>query len=155
ATAGKRVDVLLDIDSGQHRTGVAADSAEARSIYKQIGASNGLVAGGLHLYDGHNHQRDYEERKTAVLAGWQGAAALRDELVGDGMKVPRIVAGGTGSFPIFAAIDDPAIELSPGTLIFHDWGYSQTFPDLKFTPAAVMLTRVVSRPTSNRVTFDL
>jgi D-serine deaminase-like pyridoxal phosphate-dependent protein len=155
AAAGKQVEVLLDIDSGQHRTGVAVDSAEAKAIYQQIAESKGLVAGGLHLYDGHNHQRDFEERKTAVLAGWNGAVALRDALVHGGMRVPRIVAGGTGSFPIFATIDDPTIELSPGTLIFHDWGYSQTFPDLKFTPAAVMLTRVVSRPTSNRVTFDL
>lgn len=155
ATAGKQIDVLLDIDSGQHRTGVPADSPEAQTLYQQIARSQGLVAGGLHLYDGHNHQRDYEERKTAVLTGWNGAAALRDKLVREGMSVPRIVAGGTGSFPIFAALDDPAIELSPGTLIFHDWGYSQTFPDLNFTPAAVMLTRVVSRPTSNRVTFDL
>jgi D-serine deaminase-like pyridoxal phosphate-dependent protein len=153
--AGKRIEVLLDIDSGQHRTGVTADDPDARSLYRQIAASKGLIAGGLHLYDGQNHQRDLEERKTAVMAGWKAAAALRDDLAREGVSVPRIVAGGTGSFPIFAAINDPAIELSPGTLIFHDWGYSQTFPDLKFTPAAVMLTRVVSRPTSNRVTFDL
>jgi D-serine deaminase-like pyridoxal phosphate-dependent protein len=152
---GKRVDVLLDIDSGQHRTGLPADGAEARSLYKQIASSKGLIAGGLHLYDGQNHQRDFEERKAAVTAVWNAAAALRDDLTKAGLSVPRIVAGGTGSFPIFAAINDPVIELSPGTLIFHDWGYSQTFPELKFTPAAVMLTRVVSRPTSNRVTFDL
>jgi D-serine deaminase-like pyridoxal phosphate-dependent protein len=153
--AGKRIDVLLDIDSGQHRTGVAADSPEARSLYKQIATSKGLIAGGLHLYDGQNHQRDLEERKAAVMTAWNAASALLDDLVRAGLKVPRVVAGGTGSFPIFAKIDDPIIELSPGTLVFHDWGYSQTFPDLKFTPAAVMLTRVVSRPTSNRVTFDL
>ena len=85
-TAGKRVDVLLDIDSGQHRTGVPADSAEARALYKQIAEAKGLVAGGLHLYDGHNHQRDFEERKTAVLAGWNAAAALRDELVRGGIE---------------------------------------------------------------------
>jgi D-serine deaminase-like pyridoxal phosphate-dependent protein len=153
--AGQRIEVLLDIDSGQHRTGVTADSAEAKSLYKQIAGSRGLMAGGFHLYDGQNHQRDVEERKAAVMAGWTAATVLRDDLTRAGFTVPRIVAGGTGSFPIFAAIRDPAIELSPGTLIFHDWGYSQTFPDLKFTPAAVMLTRVVSRPTSNRVTFDL
>jgi D-serine deaminase-like pyridoxal phosphate-dependent protein len=153
--AGQRIEVLLDIDSGQHRTGVMAESPDARSLYKQIAASKGLVAGGLHLYDGQNHQRDFAERKTAVMAVWDAAASLRDDLVREGLSVPRIVAGGTGSFPIFAAMNDPAIELSPGTLILHDWGYGQTFPDLKFTPAAVMLTRVVSRPTSNRVTFDL
>ena len=153
--AGRRIDVLLDVDSGQHRTGLAADSAGARSLYKQIASSEGLVAGGLHVYDGQNHQRDFAERKLAVMAVWNAAAALRDDLASAGLSVPRIVAGGTGSFPIFAAIDDPAIDLSPATLLFHDWGYSEAFPDLKFTPAAVILTRVVSRPTPNRVTFDL
>jgi D-serine deaminase-like pyridoxal phosphate-dependent protein len=154
AAAGRTVSVLLDIDSGQHRTGVPV-GPRARELYQQIAATKGVAPGGLHLYDGHNHQRDLGERRVAVLAAWEQAAGLRDELVAAGLPVPRIVAGGTGSFPIFAGLDDPAIELSPGTLIFHDWGYSETFPDLKFTPAAVVLTRVVSRPTRERVTFDL
>jgi D-serine deaminase-like pyridoxal phosphate-dependent protein len=29
------------------------------------------------------------------------------------------------------------------------------FPDLRFTPAALLLTRVISRPTANRITLDL
>jgi len=146
--------VLLDIDCGQHRTGVPTGPT-ARKLYRLIAETKGLVPGGLHLYDGHNHQTDVNERRAAVDAAWQPAAALRDELVSARLPVPRIVAGGTGSFPIFAAIDDPAIELSPGTIIFHDWGYGTTFPDLKFTPAALLLTRVVSRPTADRVTLDL
>jgi len=154
AAAGQQIDVLLDIDCGQHRTGIAPGEAAVR-LYQTIAATPGLVPGGLHVYDGHNHQRDLAERRAAVLAVWRSAAALRDQLVAAGLAVPRIVAGGTGSFPIFAAIDDPAIELSPGTVIFHDWGYSETFPDLRFTPAALLLTRVVSRPTDNRVTLDL
>jgi D-serine deaminase-like pyridoxal phosphate-dependent protein len=52
-------------------------------------------------------------------------------------------------------MDDPAIELSPGTCVFHDASYGEKFPDLRvFTPAALVFTRVVSRPTSRRVTFD-
>jgi D-serine deaminase-like pyridoxal phosphate-dependent protein len=153
-SAGKSVSVLLDIDCGQHRTGIPAGPA-ARDLYRRIADTKGLIPGGFHLYDGHNHQTDVAERREAVLAAWNPAAALRDELVAAGLPVPRIVAGGTGSFPIFAAIDDPAIELSPGTIVFNDWGYSQMFPDLRFTPAALLLTRVVSRPTANRVTLDL
>jgi D-serine deaminase-like pyridoxal phosphate-dependent protein len=148
------VEVLLDIDCGQHRTGVPA-GAEARRLYQQIAATKGLLPGGFHVYDGHNHQTDSDERREAVMAVWKPAAKLRDEFVAAGLPVPRIVCGGTGSLPIFAAIDDPAIELSPGTIVFHDWGYSTVFPDLKFTPAALLLTRVVSRPAADRVTFDL
>lgn len=154
ACAGKSVEVLLDIDSGQHRTGVQAGPA-ARDLYRLIANTKGITAGGFHLYDGHNHQTDVAERREAVLGCWKPALALRDELVAAGLPVPRIVAGGSGSFPIFASITDPVIELSPGTVIFNDWGYGQAFPDLNFTPAALLLTRVISRPMSDRVTLDL
>jgi D-serine deaminase-like pyridoxal phosphate-dependent protein len=154
ADADKSIEVLLDIDCGQHRTGRPIGPS-ARWLYQKIAAMAGITPGGLHVYDGHNHQKDVAQRRAAVHAIWQSAAEFRDQLVADGLSVPRIVAGGTASFPIFAAIDDPAIELSPGTIVFHDWGYSDSFPDLAFTPAAMMLTRVISRPTENRVTLDL
>jgi D-serine deaminase-like pyridoxal phosphate-dependent protein len=154
AAAGKSVDVLLDIDCGQHRTGRPIGPA-AHDLYQKIARMPGITPGGLHLYDGHNHQKDVAQRRVAVHAIWKLAAEFRDQLVADGLSVPRIVAGGTASFPIFAAIYDPAIELSPGTIVFHDWGYSDSFPDLAFTPAAMMLTRVISRPTDDRVTLDL
>jgi D-serine deaminase-like pyridoxal phosphate-dependent protein len=154
ASARKVVDVLLDVDCGMHRTGVPIGPA-ARKLYEQIAATKGLRAGGLHLYDGHHHQKDVAERREAVLAVWKPASAFRDELEAAGLPVPRIVAGGTASFPIFAGLDDPQLELSPGTIVFQDWGYSDMFPDLNFAPAALLLTRVISRPTENRVTLDL
>jgi D-serine deaminase-like pyridoxal phosphate-dependent protein len=150
----RSVEVLLDIDTGLHRTGRPA-GASAKWLYKQITRMPGLVAGGLHLYDGQNHQREVAERRAAVMAVWEPAAAMRDELVAEGLPVPRIVCGGTASFPIFAEIADPTIELSPGTTIFHDYGYGDAFPDLHFQPAALLLTRVISRPTDNRLTLDL
>ena len=40
--------------------------------------------------------------------------------------------------------------------MLHDNGYGSRFADLAgFTPAALLLTRVISRPTPTRVTFDL
>jgi D-serine deaminase-like pyridoxal phosphate-dependent protein len=152
--AGKQASVLLDIDSGQHRTGLPVGEA-ARQLYQQIAATPGMLPGGFHLYDGQNHQKSVEERRAAVLAGYEPAARFRKELIAAGLAVPRIVAGGTGSFPIFAELDDPCLELSPGTIIFHDSGYGETFPDLNFTPAALLLTRCISCPTDNRITFDL
>lgn len=154
AAAGREVEVLLDIDCGQHRTGVPA-GPQAAALYEQIAATRGLIAAGLHVYDGHNHQTDLEERRRAVLDSIGPALELRRELEHRGLPVPRVVAGGSGSFPILAGLDEPGLELSPGTVIFHDWGYQQTFPDLRFTPAAWLLTRVISRPTPQRVTLDL
>src|SRR5437867_10334412 len=52
--------------------------------------------------------------------------------------------------------DVSGIECSPGTFVLHDAGYGPKYADLAgITPAAVLITRVVSRPTPNRVTLDL
>ena len=154
AAAGTTIEVLLDIDTGQHRTGLPVGDAACQH-YQQIAQTEGLIPGGLHVYDGQNHQVDLDERRQAVTDCWDRVAPFRDDLVRSGHSVPRIVAGGTGSFPIFAELSDEALELSPGTCVFHDTGYEENFPDLDFRQAALVLTRVVSRPTSNRVTFDL
>ena len=62
SAAGQRVGVLLDLDTGQHRTGIAIGSA-AEDLYRFISQTDGLVAEGLHVYDGQNHQTDRAERQ--------------------------------------------------------------------------------------------
>ncbi len=151
---GSSIAVLLDIDTGQHRTGVPVGE-RAYQLYAQISDTPGLTPGGLHVYDGHNHQSSRDERKQAVLAGWEHVTRFRNRLQQAGYRVLRIVAGGTASFPIYAELHDPTIEMSPGTCIFNDAGYGERFPDLPFTPAALLLTRVISRPTDDRLTLDL
>jgi len=153
-SAGTSINVLLDIDTGQHRTGVPVGE-QAKQLYRRIQDSPGLNAAGFHVYDGHQHQKSREERRDAVLAEFNKVLAFRDELVADGLDVAHMVCGGTASFPIYAELDDPAIECSPGTCVFHDVGYGEAFPDLAFTPAALLLTRVISRPTDERLTLDL
>jgi len=152
--AGKSIEVLLDIDTGQHRTGIAV-GPQAKTLYQQIIETKGLKPGGFHIYDGQQHQTSREDRRAAVNIEFQKVCAFRDELVKNDCPVPRMTCGGTASFPIYAEHDDPIIECSPGTCIFWDNGYGTMFPDLEFTPAALLLTRVVSRPTDDRLTLDL
>ena len=82
---------------------------------------------------------------------------LRAKAEAKGIPVPRLVCGGTPSFPVYAAMTGvPGVECSPGTFVLHDAGYGPKYADLAgITPAAVLITRVVSRPTPNRVTLDL
>jgi D-serine deaminase-like pyridoxal phosphate-dependent protein len=152
--AGQAIGVLLDLDVGQHRTGIPPSDSAAR-LYRQIATTPGLRPEGFHVYDGHVHQPSLEDRQAAVAAEWQSVRAFRDALVREGLPVPRIVAGGTPTFPIYAQLDDPTIELSPGTCVLNDAGYAEAFPDLKFQPAALLLTRVVSLPATDRLTLDL
>jgi D-serine deaminase-like pyridoxal phosphate-dependent protein len=152
---GRRAEVLLDVDVGQHRTGIAP-GPEAVALYEQIHRAPGLIAGGLHVYDGHNHQESYVERESAALAQLEPVQALRKALDAKKLPVPRLVLGGTPTFPVWARLDLPNVECSPGTCVLHDHGYGSRFADLSgFVPAALLLTRVISRPTPTRVTFDL
>ncbi len=152
--AGIEVDVFVDIDTGLGRTGLAP-GPEVRDLYEQIDRASNLRPAGLHAYDGQNHQTRLKERSTAVDECWNSIQVLKNDLENSSLAVPTIVAGGTGTFPLYARKDDPALELSPGTCVLHDDGYEQLFPDMKFVPAALILTRVVSRPSPSTVTFDL
>jgi D-serine deaminase-like pyridoxal phosphate-dependent protein len=150
-----RAEVLLDLDVGQHRTGIAA-GPEAARLYEKIAGLPGLEPGGLHVYDGHNHQHKLEERQHAVDKLLADVGDLAAALTKKGIPVPRIVFGGTPTFPVYANLDWPNAECSPGTCVLNDYNYGVWFPDLaEFTHAAVLLTRVISKPTARRVTLDL
>jgi D-serine deaminase-like pyridoxal phosphate-dependent protein len=155
ASGSQTAGVLLDLDVGQGRTGVPI-GPDAVALYELIAGLPGLTPGGLHVYDGHNRQMDLAERVAAVHELLAPVRAFRAELESRGWRVPRLVLGGTPTFPIHAKCDDAGAELSPGTMVLYDWGYGTRFRDIVgFTPAAVVFTRVVSRPTGGRVTFDV
>src|SRR5207237_4821328 len=46
-------------------------------------------------------------------------------------------------------------ECSAGTCVLWDLGYGDKFADLPFQTAAVLLTRVISKPGKNRLCLDL
>ncbi|MBL9189718.1 MAG: D-TA family PLP-dependent enzyme [Opitutaceae bacterium] len=150
--AGATIEVLVDLDVGMGRTGIAPGPG-AVELYRAIAAAAGLRAGGLHAYDGHLRQSSLDERSAAAADGIARTEALRTELIGLGLAVPRLVAGGTPTFPIHARRAD--VECSPGTCTLWDAGYGGKLPDLDFLHAAVLFTRVISRPGAHRLCLDL
>lgn len=153
--AGQTVGVLIDMDVGQHRTGIAP-GADAVQLYTMLAELPGLTPRGIHVYDGHNHQSNLAERESAVRRQLEAVLAFRAEVEKKGLPAPLFVAGGTPTFPIFARLDIAGLECSPGTCILHDHGYGSRFLDMTgFVPAAVLLSRVISKPTPVRLTLDL
>lgn len=144
--------VLLDLDCGQHRSGMEPGPA-AMALYRLIGSLPGLKPGGLHAYDGHIHETDLAARTRNCDAAFAPVLKFRDELRAAGLAVPRLVAGGTPTFPLHAKRAD--VECSPGTCVFWDFGYADQLPDMDFLVAALVLTRVVSKPGGNRLCLDL
>ncbi len=151
-STGARLQVLLDIDNGMHRSGIEPGT-EALELYRQIAGLPGLEPGGLHVYDGHIRDLDLAVRTENVRLAFVPVDSLREQLLAEGCAVPRVVAGGSGSFPIHAQRSD--LECSPGTCVFWDLNYRAKFPELDFMFAALVLARVVSKPGPNRLCVDL
>src|SRR4051794_21029903 len=74
--AGQQVDVLLDVDVGQPRTGIPPGD-EAAALYELVAHLPGLKPGGFHVYDGHNHQESLADRQAAVTALLEPVLTLR------------------------------------------------------------------------------
>lgn len=90
------VGVLIDLDSGMHRTGIEL-GPQAIELYEILLSLGNVELDGLHFYDGHNRQADESERKIAVDAGWNRLLKFRDQLLLSGLPIKRIVAAGSGS----------------------------------------------------------
>lgn len=152
---GQTIDVLVDIDVGMHRTGIPPGEA-AISLYTEISKKANVTAGGLQVYDGHNHQSNEHERVAAVDALMTPIREMVRELLQQGLTVPRLVCGGTPTFPMFAGMKDICIECSPGTCTLSDYNYGRNYTDMSgIQPAAVLMARVISKCGPNRLTLDL
>lgn len=149
---GLKTRVWLDINAGMNRTGVLPGK-KAEELYMKILASPMLVAAGLHVYDGHIHEHDLSLRRKMCNESFAPVSALIDSLRKKRVPQISIVAGGTPSFPVHA--EYKGAELSPGTLLLWDQGYSDSFTDMSFLHAAVLLTRVVSKPADDLLCVDL
>jgi D-serine deaminase-like pyridoxal phosphate-dependent protein len=149
---GAKTPVWLDINVGMNRTGVFPGELAAK-LYKMIFDLPGLYAEGLHVYDGHIHEKEFSLRKKACDEAYLTVASLLSELNRSvGLQV-KVVAGGTPTFPIHAK--RTGVETSPGTTLLWDYGYSSSFSDMDFLHSAILFTRVVSKPADNLICIDL
>jgi D-threonine aldolase len=152
SAAGMVVATYIDIDCGMHRTGIAPDEG-AVELYQLLAALPGLEAAGIHAYDGHIHDQDLAVRTQAVESSFAAVEAFRDRLLKLALPMPHYIASGTPTFGIHAKRG--GYECSPGTCVLWDWGYGTKHPDLDFLHAALVLTRVISKPSGGRLTCDL
>ncbi len=148
----KPLDLYLDLDCGMHRTGIGP-GPEAQAVYQAFADSPNVQAAGLHVYDGHIHDHPIEERRSRCEAAFAPVLEFRSELEAAGLSVPDMVASGSPTFAIHAQHEDR--DCSPGTTVLWDFGYGDNYEDLNFQWAALLLTRVISKPGSNRLCLDL
>ncbi|MEQ7802646.1 D-TA family PLP-dependent enzyme [Pedobacter sp. ASV1-7] len=142
--------VYMDLNVGMDRTGIKPEAAY--DLYYDIKTLKGVNLIGFHAYDGHIYEKDLVKRK----AKWSNAFKATDELIAklrlEGNDI-ALVAGGIPTFPFHSQKDKR--ECSPGTFVFWDKGYGDDYEEQKFLPAAIILCRVVSIVSENKVCIDL
>ncbi len=146
------VSLWMDINCGMDRTGIFPDE-NAIALYSQMDADPNVEAKGLHAYDGHINHTDVLEREKACDHAFASVIHLKNNLESEGNKVNAIVAGGSPTFPFHAQRE--GVEASPGTTLLWDAGYGNLFPEMDFLPAAVLLTRIISKPGNSILCLDL
>lgn len=152
---GVRLEVFLDIDVGQSRTGVAP--SQAGRLAGQVALSPSLSLVGLQGYAGHNqHIRDFSDRKTATEHSANLLAAALDQCRGAGPNL-KLSGGGTGTLEADAELG-VLTEVQPGSFLFMDQQYAAIRGSAKdaldFEPSMFVLTSVISRAGTGKVIVD-
>jgi len=146
----KKATIFLDINTGMNRTGVIPEVAE--KLLEVLMEIPELDLIGLHIYDGHIVDIDFEKRRRESDAGFESTEPLRSWYKEKTGMSPTIVIGGS---PTFRTHIRRNAECSPGTFVFWDKGYSSLFPDEPFVCSALVMTRIISIVNNSTVTTDL
>jgi D-serine deaminase-like pyridoxal phosphate-dependent protein len=157
---GSSVEVFVDINPGMNRTGV--EQGQTDKVVRLVRAVKEaeLQFGGLHYYDGQHGGVDEPERTAAAHAGYDRLLKLVIAIQDSGMSVPEVITAGTPTFPCSLAYKGFhgagfIHRVSPGTIVYCDaTSLAQLPAEYGYAPAALVLTRVVSRPHDGIITCD-
>jgi D-serine deaminase-like pyridoxal phosphate-dependent protein len=157
ADAGLVLAVVIDIDPGMHRTGVA--SAEAvLALARLIGTLPSLRFAGVQFYCGrHQHIESFAERKAEITERTAYLKGIVEQLTAMGMKPGIVTGGGTGTHASDAELG-VFTELQVGSYVFMDRQYNVC--DLRgdgrppFEQSLQIDARVISANTPGMATVD-
>jgi 3-hydroxy-D-aspartate aldolase len=122
--AGIRLSVLVEIDVGMGRCGVAAGS-DAVALAQAIAVSPHLRFGGLQAYHGRaQHMRHPEERRAAIAAAAESSRRTVDMLRQQGLDCPIVGGAGTGTFE-YELESGIYTEIQAGSYCFMDADYAR------------------------------
>jgi D-threonine aldolase len=149
--AGLEASVFIDLNVGMFRTGILPENAF--KLFQEIELLPNLKLVGLHAYDGHIRDKDYQLRRQKCVNAFEAVIRLRTSIEKHTGKSIVLIAGGSPTSFIHASFGDR--EYSPGTFVFWDKGYADQLPEQPFEFAAIVFCRVVSIPDAERVCVDL
>jgi D-serine deaminase-like pyridoxal phosphate-dependent protein len=156
AAAEGEIQVLIDVDPGMGRTGVAS-AEQALEVAAAIAAQPKLKLIGVQCYGGHwQHMEGANARAAAVADGMAYLQSVVDALRAGGADIRVVTGGGTGSFAADAA-QGVLNEIQPGSFAFMDREYRDALkddPDGAFEQALTIAATVITTNQPKWVTVD-
>jgi D-serine deaminase-like pyridoxal phosphate-dependent protein len=157
---GSGIGIFLDINPGMNRTGIEQGRAADIVDLANLVCRAGLEFRGLHYYDGQLGFAPLPEREVQAHAGYDRLMQIAEMLEAKNIPVKEIITAGTPTFPCTLSYQGfsqsgLAHRASPGTVTYCDATALQQLPnEFGYVPAALVLSRVVSQPTSKVITCD-
>ena len=150
--AGVTVAVLVDLDIGDHRTGIPCDERAISLATKVAGAPN-LRFAGLQAYSvSGSHTEGWEARRAYSTAAIAQAIPVQKQLLAQGLDANTLTGGSTGTWDIDLAIPE-LTEIQAGSYPLMDVAYRK-IGGVPFAPAMTILATVVSASHASFVTVD-
>jgi D-serine deaminase-like pyridoxal phosphate-dependent protein len=158
AAAGITLGVMIDLDTGTRRTGIAPGEP-ALALAREIAKCRHLRLDGIQAYAGHvMHVAGREERKKKSLESLAACLDTRRLFEKSGIPVRAFTGGGTGTFDIDCDVAGMT-DLQLGSYLFMDVQYraigdvdSEVFDT--FEPSLTVLATAISQPVPQLITID-
>jgi D-serine deaminase-like pyridoxal phosphate-dependent protein len=149
--AGTRVGVLVDLNVGQNRCGVAP-GRDAVALAGLVAASKGVVFRGVMGYEGHLvGVADRTEREARTRRAMAELVATAQMCRDAGLPCDIVSAGGTGTYDVSGRVNG-ITEVQAGSYVLMDSDYGRL--DVPFEQAFWVLGTVISRPGATRCVAD-
>src|SRR5438128_1957426 len=147
------VEVLWEVDPGQHRIGTLPGEPTVRAVQELIGGIGAERFRGLITHGGHVYAAtDQNERQTAADQETDAISTTAAMLRGAGIEVRELSVGSTPTAGL--ALHGGITEMRPGTYIYGDANQvtlgSQRLGDC----ALALVATVVSTPAPDRAIVD-
>ena len=156
AATGEPLTLIVDVDPGFHRTGVA-DADAAVALARRIEAAPSLTFGGVQFYCGsQQHIEAFTERRDAIAERTAYLSMVVARLAEAGLAPGLVTGGGTGSHAIDMELG-VLNELQVGSYIFMDRQYADcdvAEGSAPFETSLMIDTRVISANHPFMVTVD-
>ncbi|AQS40318.1 putative amino acid aldolase or racemase [Shewanella psychrophila] len=157
--AGITVELLIEVESGQQRCGVAVGEPLV-TLIELIQATDGVSYRGIQAYSGHlQHVKGFNERQAQARTAVVGIFEFIDSHLRPMNLAPDVISGGgTGTYEAYDGLG--FTEIQAGSYIFMDAAYrgignreGRAIND-EFSNALKVWTTVISHPTKERAVVD-